>query len=679
MSFRKLYIALLLVCAYLGFHASPLHAQIPPVQLWHISFRDQSDLNQLASAYDVWEVDQAAHTVLAPLTAAEAESLRQTHILLLAADQSPLDPPPVSASQVNGIPGNECYRTVDESFATLDQLAGDYPNLVQQVDIGDSWDKAHTGDSAGDDLRVTVFTNQATSGPKFRFFLMGAIHAREYTTSELALRFAESILHGYGNDANATWLLDYGELHLLTFANPDGRRIAETGVLWRKNTNNDPESACQFVNPPASTYGVDLNRNSSFQWNSCPGCSSAFSCSETYRGTEAGSEPEVAAIQAYLRTIYPDQRGATLDDSAPLTTPGLLLSLHSYGRLVLYPWGWTTQFAPNAYGLATLARHLGYPLNYTVCQAGGAGCLYQTDGTTDDFSYGDLGVASYTIELGTAFFQSCSYFEDTMLQPGLAALRYAFTAAPRPYQLPEGPEILDLTVTPQDIGVQSEVTISATADSSRMTPLSGFGVTSITEPTDRIAGAHVTIDELPWIGTPFQVPLAAGDGAFNTVQEAVTSTLEMACLPSGRHTLYVQAEDDQGDLGVLAAAFVTVTNSSPFTVSVKSEQAVVKIGNAVTYTVHVTNTGATTATYSIELKGNGIVGLLPSLPITLVAAASLQFTVVITPQNETAGTVVPAVIIVRSASDPALCRQLQVATTVDAWNYRQRLLIIRKD
>src|SRR5689334_4098586 len=119
MPVRKLYIALLLVCAYLGFHASPLHAQIRSVQLWHISFQDQADLNHLASQYDVWEVDQAAHTVLAPLSVVEVESLRSTHSLTLAADQSPLDPPPVSASQVDGIPGYECYRTVDESFATL--------------------------------------------------------------------------------------------------------------------------------------------------------------------------------------------------------------------------------------------------------------------------------------------------------------------------------------------------------------------------------------------------------------------------------------------------------------------------------------------------------------------------------------------------------------------------------
>ena len=58
--------------------------------------------------------------------------------------------------------------------------------------------------------------------------------------------------------------------------------------------------------------------------------------------------------------------------------------------------------------------------------------LYPTDGTTDDFGYGDLGVASYTFELGTNFFQDCSTFENTILPDNLQALVYAAkVSAPR--------------------------------------------------------------------------------------------------------------------------------------------------------------------------------------------------------------------------------------------------------
>ena len=682
MSIRHFCLAFLLGFGFVLLSNGPLHAQTPSIQLWHIAFSDEDDLNRLAGELDVWEVDHAAQTLLAPLTPQEAAAIGQSHTLTLAADQSPLDPPVVSLSQVAGIPGYECYRTVDETFATLDQLALDYPQLVAKVDIGDSWDKGEAGGPAGDELRVLVITNQATPGPKFRFMLMGAIHAREYTTAELALRFAETLLQGYGVDPNATWLLDHGELHLLTLANPDGRRIAETGQLWRKNTHAD--AACT-ISLPSQSYGVDLNRNSTFKWAECDGfsCSSSNSCTETFRGDAAGSEPEVAAIETYLRTLFADQRGPTLEESAPATTSGLFISLHSYGRLVLFPWGWTTTHAPNGQGLATVARRLGYPLNYTVCQAGGAGCLYQTDGTTDDYAYGDLGVAAFTIELGTSFFQSCTNFESIILQPGLAALRYAFTAAPLPYQLAQGPEVLNSTAMPKEIGTATHVAITATADATHIAPLSGSGNAEIFEAIDRIQGARVVIDTLPWKDATYSYPFAAADSSFNTVQESITANIEMACLPSGRHTLYLQAQDDQEEWGVVAAQFVTVTNSSPFTATIALDRATTVEGRSITYTVSLTNTDSTTSSYTLDsfnlTSGIANITVVPSLPITLAAGASIQLTVVVTPQNNTAGTLVPTVLNIRSLIDASTCRQVRFATDVDSWNYHQRLIILRKN
>ena len=58
------------------------------------------------------------------------------------------------------------------------------------------------------------------------------------------------------------------------------------------------------------------------------------------------------------------------------------------------------------------------------------GCLYQTDGTTDDFAYGALGVPSFTIEFGNSFFQACSTFEDSMVQPSW--MPFFMPSKPRP-------------------------------------------------------------------------------------------------------------------------------------------------------------------------------------------------------------------------------------------------------
>ena len=51
--------------------------------------------------------------------------------------------------------------------------------------------------------------------------------------------------------------------------------------MWRKNRRGG--------------YGVDLNRNYSFNWNSCGG-SSGNKRSDTYRGPSAASEPETKAL-----------------------------------------------------------------------------------------------------------------------------------------------------------------------------------------------------------------------------------------------------------------------------------------------------------------------------------------------------------------------------------------------
>ena len=90
-------------------------------------------------------------------------------------------------------------------------------------------------------------------------------------------------------------------------------------------------------------WGVDLNRNSSFKWGACDGtsCSSPFACDITYRGSGAASEPETLAIENYLRSIFADQRGPADEDPVSVQASGLMITLHSYGEQVLFPWGWT--------------------------------------------------------------------------------------------------------------------------------------------------------------------------------------------------------------------------------------------------------------------------------------------------------------------------------------------------
>ncbi|HRW08664.1 MAG TPA: M14 family zinc carboxypeptidase [Caldilineaceae bacterium] len=558
-----------------------------------ITFGSFAQLQWLATHIDVWEVHHADElgqgTVVALLPAAMLAELRASgYTVVIDEIASALLHwrPVVSAQQHAGIPGFPCYRTVEETYSALAGLAATHPTLARWVDIGDSWDKTHPGGAAGYDLQALVLTNQAIPGPKPVFFLMAAIHAREFTTAEVATRFAESLISRYGDDAEVTWLLDTKEIHIVAQANPDGRKEAEKVVLWRKNTNSD---GCPNAYPFFSYYGVDLNRNSSFKWGACEGfdCSSPNTCVDTFRGNAAASEPETQALQQYMSTIFADQRGPADADAAPSDASGVMISLHSYSQLILFPWGWRAEPTANHTALETLGRKFGYFTNYEVCQSGEPGCIYQTDGTTDDWAYGELGVAAYTFELGTSFFQQCRYFEESMVDNTLAALFYAAKVADHPYQLPAGPEVLSISTAITDripvsasnsVGIvpnlslphQSNgegqltstqpitdvapiLTVSAIADDTRYDS-NGWGI----EPSQVISAARLTVSAVSWLTATAVYPMNPLDGVFDSTVEPVQIRLQLSNTHAVQYYLLVESQDAAGNWGVPTAAFVTI-------------------------------------------------------------------------------------------------------------------------
>ncbi|HSJ53824.1 MAG TPA: M14 family metallopeptidase, partial [Anaerolineae bacterium] len=446
---------------------------------------------------------------------------------------------PSLAAGLESIPSYPCYRTVEETFASAQALVAAHPDLAAWIDVGNSWQK--TVNQGGYDMLVLKLTNSAIAGPKPKLFLTGAIHAREYATAELVTRFGEYLVNSYGIDADATWILDHHEVHLMLQTNPDGRKKAETGLSWRKNTNNN---YCANTN----NRGADLNRNFAFEWACCGG-SSAYPCDATYHGPSAGSEPETQTVQAYLDSIFADQRGPNLTDPAPGDATGVYIDVHSYGRLVLWPWGFTSSTAPNATALRTLGRKYAYFNSHTPQQSY---ALYATDGTTDDHAYGELGVAAYCFEVGTAFFQSCSYFESTLLPANLPALIYAAKVVRTPYMTPAGPDALSLALSSGEVPAGTPVTLNATINDTR------YNNTNGTEPVQNIAAAEWYVDVPPWVSGATAHAMTASDGSFNTAAEAVTATVDTTGLSTGKHLLFVRGQDASGNWGAFSAIFLTI-------------------------------------------------------------------------------------------------------------------------
>jgi carboxypeptidase T len=256
-------------------------------------------------------------------------------------------------------------------------------------------------------------------------------------------------------------------------------------------------------------------------------------------------------VQGYMASIFPDQRGSGATDPAPATTTGVMITLHSYADLVLYPWGYGTAAAPNLSDLATLGRKFGYFNHYEVCQS--PLCLYSASGTTDDWAYGELGIAAYTIELGDAFFESCSTFTQTTLPDNLKALLTAFKHARRPYQTSKGPDALRISLTRTSAPAGALVVLNAVIDDTLYNS-NGWG----TEVTQNILGARYSVDKPSWATGATTFSMSPTDGAFNAKSETAYAVLNTTGWAPGRHTLFVEGLDADGNWGAPSAVFFVV-------------------------------------------------------------------------------------------------------------------------
>jgi hypothetical protein len=506
----------------------------PEGQIVRVAFESRAELAQLATRLDIWEVDHEAGTLVASVNASERQWLADNGFGYgFGFDVTPL---PEKMAHPDTIPDFPCYRTIDEIDTQIDTWAEDYPHLTEVITIGHSYE--------GRPLRVLRISNRATDddtvqfGPKPIFFLIANIHGRELITNEAAMVFIEQLLTTYPSDPDVTWLLDEHAIYVLVSANPDGHIKNEPGQpwrYWRKNTN--PENGyCD-----SASYGIDLNRNSSFGWGGAG--ASSHPCDLTYRGPSAASEVETQAVQHFMQTLFEDQRGPEREDAAPEDTTGVFITLHSFGNLVLWPWGDTYSAAPNDAQLRQLGVKFAAFNSYIAQQASD---LYPTSGATDDWSYGELGIASYTFEIGDSndnFYPGCHRY-DALIQPNLPAFLYAAKAARAPYQLPFGPSVSGVSVPTATIQIGDQAPVRATVDDSD-------------NGGQHIAAAEAYVGEPPWrAGEP--ITLTAQDGAFDSVVEEIVGNLDTTDMEIGRYLLFIRGQDADGAWGPVTATYLDV-------------------------------------------------------------------------------------------------------------------------
>lgn len=411
--------------------ADPASAADGDATSWNITQLSQSQLQDLADdGFDIAHYDKdGSATVIGDDKV--ATQLRQRGLSVSRSDSmyKPVESASKAADTFYG-----GYHTVAAHEKHLDKVAQDHKDLAKVYDIGDSWLKSQG--KGGHDVKAICVTKIADGDCKLepnskkpRFSLMAQIHSREIATGEVAWKWIDTLVDGYGKDDSITSLMDSTELWVVPIANPDGVDVVSSGgdepLMHRKNVNNT-DGDC------GDDGGIDLNRNSSFEW----GADDGDACSETFQGSKAASEPEVKGLESWLTKIHPDQRDG--NEAAPDDARDVMITLHSYGNYIIVPWGYTEDPAPNDKQLRALgdkmAKSNGYQVGTNADTVG-----YSTSGTTDDMTYGELGVASFTFEMGGdggqcgGFFPEYSCVDDQLWPDNKGALLSAAQAAKAPY------------------------------------------------------------------------------------------------------------------------------------------------------------------------------------------------------------------------------------------------------
>ncbi|PVG84395.1 carboxypeptidase [Nocardioides gansuensis] len=311
--------------------------------------------------------------------------------------------------------GRDRYRSLADYETELRGLAEAHPGLVRLLELPEKTLDGRT--VLGVEIAIDV---HALDGrPTFAMF--GLHHAREWPSGEHAMEFALDLVQGkVSGDARISGLLERGRMIIVPVVNADGFHLSYTdgqtvdlrvvdgggtaailgtpgNAYKRKNCRvvdgqDTPDGTCaafSATSPGGYLVGTDLNRNYGGLWGG-PGASDLFA-DPTYRGAGPFSEPETRNVRRLI-----SERQVTM-----------MISNHTFSNLVLRPNGVNPTTigpdglpvgdAPDEEAMKALGASMTAQNGYTN-QHGWE--LYDTTGTTEDWSYNATGGYGYTFEIG---------------------------------------------------------------------------------------------------------------------------------------------------------------------------------------------------------------------------------------------------------------------------------------
>ncbi len=265
-------------------------------------------------------------------------------------------------------PNAGLYHTYDEVDLELHDLADNYPETAKVISLGKSIENREL-------WAIKISDNVEVEEAESTVVFLGCHHAREWISVDVPFLIAKHLIENYDINPDIAELVDNSEIWIVPLINPDGHQYSVTkNRFWRKNRRNNEDG----------TFGVDLNRNYGYEWGGAG--SSGYTFSDTYRGPSAFSEPETQAVRDFLQA----------------QSPTALITYHNFSQLVMYPWGYTKDPAPDHIMLKDISDTIAeeimavHGVTYTSQQGSD---LYLTSGGTIDWLYGVQSVPAFTIEL----------------------------------------------------------------------------------------------------------------------------------------------------------------------------------------------------------------------------------------------------------------------------------------
>ncbi len=229
------------------------------------------------------------------------------------------------------------YHSLDEVQKLMAQMAAAHPNIAQLTQYGLSNQKRP--------LLVLRVSNHLSDGKKVpRVMLTAATHGDEIITTEILLSLINTFLSGSGQIPQFENLLEKLEVDFIPVVNPDGFAVQN-----RYDNGQDPNRSFPFPKQP-----------------------------------QAQPTMSTQGVMSFVKQ-YPIAGS---------------IDFHAYGRLVMYPWGYTHDSIP-AQDKAAFEAVTSRMAATNGSQHGPiADIIYVAQGSSADYYYWKTGALSLGIEVG---------------------------------------------------------------------------------------------------------------------------------------------------------------------------------------------------------------------------------------------------------------------------------------